>query len=41
MATDSASSATATPPFEELLSGLETVVRKLADEQLGLGESLK
>lgn len=41
MATDSASSATATPPFEELLSGLETVVRKLEDEQLGLGESLK
>lgn len=29
------------PPFEELLLGLETVVRKLEDEQLGLGEALK
>lgn len=38
MATDTA---TATPPFEDLLSGLENVVRKLEEEQLGLGEALK
>jgi exodeoxyribonuclease VII small subunit len=34
-------SATAAPPFEDLLSGLENVVRKLEEEQLGLGEALK
>lgn len=38
MASDSISTP---PPFEELLSGLENVVRKLEEEQLGLGESLK
>lgn len=32
---------TVKPPFEELLSGLENVVRKLEEEQLGLGEALK
>jgi exodeoxyribonuclease VII small subunit len=37
----SSQSATTSPPFEELLSGLENVVRKLEEEQLGLGESLK
>jgi exodeoxyribonuclease VII small subunit len=38
MATDTRA---ATPPFEDLLSGLENVVRKLEEEQLGLGEALK
>lgn len=36
-----ADSAATNPPFEELLSGLECVVRKLEEEQLGLGEALK
>jgi exodeoxyribonuclease VII small subunit len=38
MSTDSV---TVAPAFEELLTGLETVVRKLEEEQLGLGEALK